>query len=58
VIDHLDLCASQHKNSISELVNHLADLNESAAIDVSGVYWNDVDTPEDFRMVQRQLDFL
>ncbi len=58
VFDHLDLCASQHKNSISELVNHLADLNESAAIDVSGVYWNDVDTPDDFRMVQRQLDFL
>lgn len=58
VFNELDVCASHHKNSISDLVNHLSGQQKSYAIELTGQYWNDVDTPEDFKMVQKQLYLL
>lgn len=58
VFDYLDICAAQEKYSISDLVNHLADIDKSYALDLTGQYWNDVDTPEDFDVVQNQLHLL
>jgi len=58
VFNQLDGCAAQGKNSISDLVNHLASQRKSYAIDLTGQYWNDVDTPDDFKVVQNQLYLL
>ncbi len=58
VFEHLDYCAAEDKNSISDLVNHLAIQNKSYALDLTGEYWNDVDTPDDFKVVQQQLTLL
>ena len=58
VFSQLDVCAAQEKNSISDLVNHLAGLQKSNALDLTGQYWNDVDTPDDFKVVQNQLYLL
>ncbi len=56
VFDHLERIFKKNLNSITDLVNHLAGLKESRAIDLTGIYWNDIDTPEDFKIVQSQID--
>jgi choline kinase len=58
VFDQLDYCVSIDRNSISDLVNHLAVKQQALAIDVTGSYWNDVDTPADFETVKHQLHML
>lgn len=58
VFDQLDSCSAQDKNSISDLVNFLAGQHKSWALDLTGYFWNDVDTPDDFDVVQNQLELL
>lgn len=58
VFDYFDDMFKENKNSITDLVNRLAALNEARAIDLTGLYWNDIDTPEDFKIVQSQLELL
>lgn len=58
VFDTLDECIAQDKNSISDLVNFLASQGKSYALDLTGQFWNDVDTPDDFMVVQQQLNLL
>ena len=58
VFDYLNMLTVEGKDSITDLVNHLADRQEARAIDMSGFYWNDIDTPEAFKIVLSQIDKL
>ncbi|HAC14416.1 MAG TPA: hypothetical protein DCE78_00510 [Bacteroidetes bacterium] len=58
VFEFLEKLTDEGKDSITDLVNHLADRQEARAIDMSGYYWNDIDTPEDFKIVQSQINKL
>ena len=58
VFEYLRELTEEGKDSITDLVNHLAQRHESRAIDMTGFYWNDIDTPEDFKIVLSQIDKL
>lgn len=55
VFDVLDHIATNQKLSISNLVTHLSAENKARVIEVVGYYWNDIDTPEDFKSSQEHL---
>lgn len=58
VFDYLSELTKTGKDSITDLVNYMAERQEARAIDMTGHYWNDIDTPEDFKIVQSQIDKL
>lgn len=45
-------------DGISHTVTHLARKQQASALDITGHYWNDVDTPEDYKMVMSHLNRL
>lgn len=55
VFEYLHLLTAEGKDNITDLVNYLAGRLEARAIDMSGFYWNDIDTPEDFKIAQSQI---
>jgi len=54
IFTHLDEITRLGKDSISDLVNTLASRGLAHGLDLTGFYWNDIDTPEDFKIAQSQ----
>jgi 1L-myo-inositol 1-phosphate cytidylyltransferase len=58
VFTQLERCSRIGKDSISDMVNDLAAQNKAYGIDLSGQFWSDVDTPEDFERIQHLVHML
>jgi len=55
IFDAVEEAARSVGEGISDTVTLLCRRNESRVIDVSGVFWNDVDTPQDFDKTRKLL---
>jgi len=55
VFHYLQNSIKEGKNSISNMVHQLISENEAGTIDVTGNFWNDIDTPEDLEKTLKLL---
>ncbi|MEQ6120665.1 NTP transferase domain-containing protein [Reichenbachiella sp. MALMAid0571] len=55
VFSHLKTNILQQKGSISDLVQFLSQNKKSSIIDLTGHYWNDIDTHEDLSQTRKDL---
>jgi len=56
VFETLNHIAKNHKLSISNMVTYLAGEERAQVVEINGLYWNDIDTPEDFKSSKSILE--
>jgi len=58
VFDEIREAMREVGDGISNTVTYLTKKNQASALDITGHYWNDVDTPEDYMMVMSHINRL
>lgn len=58
IFEHIPKAIESYGDGISHTVTHLAKNGQASALDLTGHYWNDVDTPEDYKMVMSHVNRL